>query len=151
MTSVDKELETIDERLSALEQEKKSLLKLKQRLIARERLPPQVESSAQAPVSTRAKIALFGGLLRGRQEVHAVRWENKQGRQGYALACDNEWRQGICHKPKVKCGECLHQAFHPLDQRAIYEHLSGQRTVGLYPLLPEDDTGRYSATSRDHL
>ena len=69
-----------------------------------------------------------------------MRWENKQGRQGYVLACDNEWRQGICHKPKVKCGECLHQAFQPLDQRAFYEHLSGLRTVGLYPLLPGDDT-----------
>ena len=122
MTSVDKELETIDERLSALEQEKMSLLKLKlkQRLTARERLPAQVEISAQAPASAREKIALFGELFRGRQEVHAVRWENKQGRQGYVLACDNEWRQGICHKPKVKCGECLHQAFQPLDQRAFY-------------------------------
>ena len=142
MTSVDKELETIDERLSALEQEKMSLLKLKlkQRLTARERLPAQVEISAQAPASAREKIALFGELFRGRQEVHAVRWENKQGRQGYVLACDNEWRQGICHKPKVKCGECLHQALQPLDQRAFYEHLSGLRTVGLYPLLPGDDT-----------
>lgn len=69
-----------------------------------------------------------------------MRWENQQGRQGYALACDNEWRQGLCHKPRVKCGECSHQAFQPSDYRAIYEHLSGQRTVGLYPLLPDEST-----------
>jgi hypothetical protein len=27
-----------------------------------------------------------------------------------------------------------------LDDRALYEHLSGQRTVGLYPLLPDENT-----------
>ena len=69
-----------------------------------------------------------------------MRWENNQGRNGYALACDNEWEKGLCNKPKVKCGECPNQAFQPLDHEALYEHLSGQRTVGLYPLLDDDKT-----------
>ena len=140
MSSVDTELKTIEERLSELEQEKQSLLKRKQQLLARDRVSIRVADAVKAPASTQEKVALFGSLFRGREDVHAVRWENKQGRHGYALACDNEWRQGICHKPKVKCGECRNQAFQLLDDRALYEHLSGQRTVGLYPLLPDENT-----------
>ena len=140
MSPVDTELNIIEERLSELEQEKRSLLKRKQQLLAREGVSNQIADAAKAPASTHEKVALFGSLFRGREDVHAVRWENKQGRHGYALACDNEWRRGICHKPKVKCGECRNQAFQPLGDQALYEHLSGQRTVGLYPLLPDEST-----------
>jgi superfamily II DNA or RNA helicase len=140
MSSVDPELKAIEERLSELEQEKQSLLKRKQQLLAGGVVSNRVADAINAPASTQQKVALFGSLFRGREDVHAVRWENKQGRNGYAPACDNEWRQGICHKPKVKCGECRHQAFQPLDERVLYEHLSGQRTVGLYPLLPDENT-----------
>lgn len=140
MTPIGSELEKIDERLSKLEQEKQSLLKWKHQLLARDGVSNEIAYAAKAPASTREKVALFGSLFRGREDVHAVRWENKQGRHGYALACDSEWRRGICHKPKVKCGECRNQAFQLLDDRALYEHLSGQRTVGLYPLLPGDYT-----------
>jgi superfamily II DNA or RNA helicase len=140
MSSVDKELTTIEERLAEIEQEKQSLLKRKQQLLALDRVSIRVAPAVKAPATTQEKVALFGSLFRGREDVHAVRWENQQGRHGYALACDNEWRQGICHKPKVKCGECRNQAFQSLDHQAIYEHLSGQRTVGLYPLLPDEST-----------
>ena len=101
MSSVDPELKTIEERLSELEQEKQSLLKRKQQLLASDVVSNRVADAIKAPASTQEKVALFGSLFRGREDVHAVRWENKQGRHGYALACDNEWRQGICHKPKV--------------------------------------------------
>tara|TARA_R110001599_G_scaffold353781_1_gene597592 strand:- start:43 stop:2361 length:2319 start_codon:yes stop_codon:yes gene_type:complete len=140
MKPFDAELETIEERLSALEQEKQLLLERKQRFLAQDTVPARAENSNRVPATTQEKVALFRGLFLGREDVHAVRWENKQGRHGYALACDNEWRQGLCHKPKIKCSECQNQAFQPLDHRAIYEHLSGQRTVGLYPLLPDDRT-----------
>ena len=140
MTTADRELETIDERLSELEQKKQFLLERKQRLLARDHVTARIAHPPEVPRSTQEKVGLFSSLFRGREDIHAVRWENQQGRQGYALACDNEWRQGLCHKPRVKCGECSHQAFQPSDYRAFYEHLSGQRTVGLYPLLPDEST-----------
>ena len=79
MSSVDKELTTIEERLSELEQEKQSLLKRKQQLLARDRVSIRVAAAVKAPATTREKVALFGSLFRGREDVHAVRWENQQG------------------------------------------------------------------------
>ncbi len=84
------------------------------------------------------KAELFRGLFRGRQDVYAVRWESSSnGRSGYAVACANEWVQGICQKPRIKCGECPHKKFKPLDFNAVYGHLSGKHVAGLYPLLPD--------------
>jgi hypothetical protein len=77
-------------------------------------------------------------LFRGRQDIYANRWQNKQGRNGYSVSCHNEWQQGKCNKPKVKCMECVNQAFKTLDQQAIYDHLAGKQTLGLYPLLEDN-------------
>src|SRR5436189_2869564 len=38
-----------------------------------------------------AKIDLFKGLFRGREDVYAVRWEGKSGKTGYAPAGIREW------------------------------------------------------------
>jgi hypothetical protein len=36
-------------------------------------------------------------LFRGRTDVYPVRWEGKtSGKSGYASACGNEWRAGVC-------------------------------------------------------
>jgi hypothetical protein len=81
---------------------------------------------------------LFISLFQGRNDIYAMRWENKQGRTGYSLACANEWQRGICNKPKVKCGECNYREYLPLDKQAVYDHLAGKKTIGLYPLSTED-------------
>ena len=86
-----------------------------------------------------AKARLFADLFRGREDVFAVRWENAtKGRSGYSPRCANEWRPGICAKPKVRCGACQRQAFASLDVQQLLEHLRGQQVVGLYPLLADD-------------
>jgi len=55
-------------------------------------------------LSTAEKVALFRRLFRGRTDVYPVRWEGKtSGKSGYAPACGNEWRAGVCEKPRVKC------------------------------------------------
>ncbi len=69
--------------------------------------------------------------------MHAVRWEKANGRAGYAVACSNEWVQGICQKPKIKCGDCPHRRFTPLDSKVLFAHLSGKLVAGLYPLQPD--------------
>ncbi len=74
-----------------------------------------------------------------------VRWENvKSGRSGYSPVCANEWRDGLCGKPRMKCSNCSHQAFVPVDDEVIARHLRGLKpdgsafVVGVYPLLPND-------------
>jgi hypothetical protein len=71
------------------------------------------------------KIALFRRLLRGRTDVFPIRWENRTtGRSGYAPACANEWRRGICEKPKVKCSACPNQAFLAADDASKPRNVS---------------------------
>ncbi|NLY17064.1 MAG: DEAD/DEAH box helicase family protein [Gammaproteobacteria bacterium] len=91
-------------------------------------------------LSTADKIALFRRLFRGREDVFALRWESKTtGKSGYAPACANEWRPGVCEKPRIKCSECQHRVLLPLSDAVIYNHLAGKHTIGVYPLLEGDD------------
>src|SRR5207302_7301739 len=94
---------------------------------------------------TKAKIALFRSLFRGREDVYARRFESrKTGRAGYSPACANEWAQGICNKPRIKCSECPHQRFLPVTEEVIRWHLSGQDdlgqafVMGVYPMLLDE-------------
>lgn len=106
--------------------------------------------STQPPPRTPAKkVALFLDLFGTRRSVYPKRWENeKTGRYGYSPACDNEWRAGICEKPRVKCSDCPHQKFPPLDERAIEAHLRGAHTLGVYAIAV-DDTCRFLAADFD--
>ena len=88
--------------------------------------------------SIEEKIALFRRRFKGREDVFAQRWESTKGRSGYSPACANEWKPGICHKPKVKCSECSQRRLQPITNHVIYNHLSGQQTIGVYPLLSDD-------------
>jgi superfamily II DNA or RNA helicase len=101
-------------------------------------VPPVVEVET-SKLSTSEKVALFRRLFRGRTDVYPVRWESKTtGKSGYAPACANEWRPGVCHKPRVKCSDCDKRLLVPLSEAVIYDHLAGEHTVGVYPLLAND-------------
>ena len=67
---------------------------------------------------------------------------------GYAPACRNEWMRGLCDKPRVKCGVCSNQAFLAVTDEVIDGHLRGRHTVGVYPILP-DDNCRFLAADFD--
>jgi superfamily II DNA or RNA helicase len=94
------------------------------------------------------KINLFKRLFRGRNDVFAYRWESKGGRSGYTPACDLEWQKPICQKPLLKCSECQHRKLSPLTNQVLFNHLSGEKTVGLYPLL-QDETCYFLAFDFD--
>ncbi len=79
-----------------------------------------------------AKIALFRSLFAGREDVFPRRWENaRTGKAGYAPACANEWKPGLCGKPRVRCGACPDQAFLPLTDGEFAAHLRGRHTIGV--------------------
>lgn len=106
-------------------------------------------AAEQTPHTSAEKVALFLELFGTRRSVYPKRWENgKTGKSGYSPACDHEWRPGICHKPKVKCAECLHQRFPPFDERAVEAHLRGTHTLGVYA-IGTDDTCRFLAADFD--
>ena len=100
---------------------------------------PLVQEPGQPGLSTNEKIALFRRLLRGRTDVYPIRWESKTtGKSGYSPACANEWRSGVCEKPRIKCRDCGNRLFISLSDSVIYHHLAGDHTVGVYPLLADD-------------
>ena len=92
-----------------------------------------------------AKIALFRSLFHGREDVYPRRFESrKTGRAGYSPVCGNEWVQGICEKPRIKCSECPHQRFLPVTDDVIRWHLQGHDdhsrdfVIGVYPMLLDE-------------
>lgn len=92
-----------------------------------------------APMMSAEKVALYRQRFRGRDDVYSKLWTNTTtGRKGYVPACANEWVRGICEKPRVKCGACLNQAFLPVTDQIILDHLQGRHVVGIYPLLTEE-------------
>ena len=142
----------IRERLARLDAER---AQLEQRLaeLARAHLPvPEIagrggQITNRSP--TRDKLALFRTLFGGREDVYPRRWENAgKGKAGYAPVCANEWKRGVCHKPRVRCGACPNQAFVPVTDKAVEGHLRGRHTLGVYPMLA-DDTCRFLAADFD--
>jgi superfamily II DNA or RNA helicase len=111
--------------------------------------PDSAQPAASAPGSAEQKVALFRRLFRGRDDVYALRWQSRSsGRSGYAPACANEWQPGVCEKPRISCRDCQYRELLPLTDAAIYGHLAGDHTIGLYPLL-ENDTCHLVAVDFD--
>ena len=115
--------------------------------LPQEPVPQPIAESSR--LTTEEKIALFRKLFRGRTDVYPIRWEGKtSGKSGYAPACANEWRPGVCEKPRIKCGDCTHRLLLPLTDEVIYKHLVGEHTAGIYPLL-EGDTCHFLVVDFD--
>ena len=117
------------------------------------RVRPEPVPPASRPepsrISTDEKVALFRRLFRGRADAYPIRWESKTtAESGYWPACANEWRAGVCEKPRIKCGDCSNRLLIPLSDAVLYDHLAGEHTVGVYPLL-EDDTCYFLAIDFD--
>lgn len=130
--------------LSAVQAENARLIELLESHGIEWRPPQPAVVVAREPepsrLTTSEKVALFRRLFRGRTDVYPVRWEGKtSGKSGYAPACANEWRAGVCEKPRIKCGDCSSRLLIPLSDAVIYDHLAGEHTVGVYPLLEDDN------------
>jgi len=110
---------------------------------------PAIKPVADTPTTAEGKISLFRQLFRGRNDVFPLLWmSSKTGRKGYSPACSNEWVRGVCEKPRVKCSDCPNQAFLPLNDQVVLDHLQGRHTIGIYPLL-RDETCWFLAADFD--
>lgn len=114
--------------------------------------------AAPSPHTPAEKIALFIDLFATRRSVYPQRWDNpRSGKSGHSPVCDNDRftrpavagaRPDLCKKPDVKCTECPHQNFPPLDARAVEAHLRGTQTLGVYA-IGTDDACRFLAADFD--
>jgi hypothetical protein len=95
------------------------------------------------------RIALFRRLFRGREDIYARRWESPDGRSGYTPAAQKDWRAINKSRPedRKKVDQRTRQYF-PLTDAVIENHLLGNETIGVYPLLP-DETCRFLAVDFD--
>ncbi len=128
------ELELIEQKIHELKKELAQLEQQKKRLLTQE----AINKNPACEMSPQQKLSVYQSYFKGNTQCYAHRWQNQQGRSGYAIACENEWHQGVCGKPKVKCLECPNQAFKSLDDDAMYAHLTGKEVVGLYPMLVDN-------------
>lgn len=131
-------LAKIDARLQLINEERLTLLSERQALIAQHEA--ELAQNFNLYASPESKIKLFLSYFKGRNDVYPFRWESKNGRSGYSPACWNEWQPKICNKPKISCTECNHQRFKVPDYQAVYGHLKGIQTIGIYPLLNDNST-----------
>jgi hypothetical protein len=101
---------------------------------------PILSSTTRSGVSTpEEKISLFRNLFRGREDVFATRWEGEGGKSGYSPAGIMDWRAIHVARPEERKKVARKtRIFQPLTDDAIRNHLTGQQTVGIYPLLPDD-------------
>jgi superfamily II DNA or RNA helicase len=130
-------------RITELQREKASFLQVQVTPLQLGKLPSVTNQSSQE-----AKIALFRNLFRGREDVYPKRFESlKTGKKGYQPTCRNEWANGICEKPKIRCDDCTHREFLPLTDSVVRNHLLGMDpqdrsgrdfTIGIYPMLPDE-------------
>jgi len=138
----DQQLQHARDRLAALDRER---AETRATIAELERL-----TGGPRTATAEGRVALFASLFRGRPDVFAARWESRTqaGRSGWAPRCDNEWRPGVCEKPRVKCAACVQRRFVAFSEAEVRRHLEGRQTIGIYPLL-SDETCRLVAIDLD--
>ena len=87
----------------------------------------------------RKRIALFRSLFRGREDVYARRWESADGRSGYVPVALKDWKAINRSRPEDrKRVDQKTRKFFPLTDAVVEDHLLGNATIGIYPLLPDE-------------
>jgi hypothetical protein len=124
-------------------------LKIVEKTLCEESTTHNFKSVVDKTSGSSAKIYIFMSLFKGRSDVYAKRWENKnKGTSGYSPVCRNQWQAGVCRKPKASCSKCKNRDYATLDENAIENHLRGNVIVGVYPML-QDETCHFLAVDFD--
>lgn len=139
MNSYDKLLEENLRLKSEIEKLKKEIAALKSQVSTPHNKKHINNLSININSTLEEKIKLYKSLFHGRNDVFALRFDNKsKNKSGYKPYCINEGKHGLCNKWEIKCSDCDFRKFKSLDDKDITDHLSGLKTIGLYPLLPND-------------
>lgn len=88
--------------------------------------------SVDARSTPQAKVEFYAALFGARRDVYAVRWENaRSGKSGWMPAVEGGWR---------KDSKSSDHRYLPLSREVLAAHLTGEIHIGLYPMLPGDQT-----------
>ncbi|WP_245720504.1 DEAD/DEAH box helicase [Nocardia uniformis] len=92
------------------------------------------QTAAGTPVdmgsSPETKVRFYLDLFRCRDDIYAVRWENRRdGRSGWMPAIRGRWSKGMSRSEAQ---------YLPLTDDVIAGHLLGGHHIGLYPLTDDD-------------
>ena len=99
----------------------------------------QRRPSVTSRSSAEAKIALFRSLFRGREDVYAVRWQRADGRSGYSPRAKRDWKAYLSSEAADRrTVDRETRTLLPLTDDAIGQHLRGELTIGVYPLLSDE-------------
>jgi superfamily II DNA or RNA helicase len=86
-----------------------------------------------------AKITLFRSLFRGREDVYAERWRAKDGTWGYRPAGKKDWQALLASRPEDhKKVDRETRTLYAVTDEVIRQHLTGKKTIGIYPLLGDE-------------
>jgi superfamily II DNA or RNA helicase len=96
-----------------------------------------------------AKIALVRSLFCGREDVYAEQWRTKQGTWAYRPAGKKNWLAILASRPEEhKRVDRQTRTLYAVTDEVIRQHLTGKKTIGVYPLLI-DETCRFLAADFD--
>ena len=104
------------------------------------------ESYKHEPMQPADKIKLYRSLFRGRDDAFARRWD-KNG--SYFPDYTFDWNEFNAHKASggtIK--NFQNKELTPLTDDVVRKHLTGQITIGIYPIL-EDNTSYFLAADFD--
>jgi hypothetical protein len=103
-------------------------------------LPAPAEIAQVGTLSdNEAKVALFRSLFRGREDVYAERWRTKDGTWAYRPAGKKDWSAILSSRPEEhKKVDQRTRVLYAVTDDVIRQHLTGKKTVGIYPLLLDE-------------
>ena len=85
-------------------------------------------------------LEIFKSLFKGREDVFALRWE-KTNKSGYAPAYKFDWNTFAKHKANDgTLKDFPDKKFLSLTDDRIENHLAGRETIGIYPLLENNES-----------
>ena len=85
--------------------------------------------------STKDKIKIYMDYFKGRTDVYAEKYVQKDGKKGYAKVCKNRFSILCDFKKYKQCKECPNETYIPLDENAYFKHLQGKTSLGIYPIV----------------
>lgn len=135
---MDSEQELRNEEIAKLRKENIVLRRLLGMSVDEEILVIKPELIVTNRSSTQDKIRVYRSLFKGREDLFAQRWESTL-KSGYSPVCLNRWDKTKCNLPKIKCNICSNRELKAIDDNVIYDHLAGKITIGIYPILRNDN------------
>ena len=73
--------------------------------------------------------------FKGRTDVYAEKYVQKDGKKGYAKVCKNRFSILCDFKKYKQCKECPNETYIPLYENAYFKHLQGKTSLGIYPIV----------------